>query len=532
MDSNLVIDSWFFGNDPDELIDVVLKNRGIEDPDSFLNPDESYIRPPQSLARIDEAGKILKQALENGKKIFLNVDSDTDGVTSGTIIKRYIEHCWPETQVFWWISQGKTHGTSYELTGRLEEVKPDVLVIVDSLDSELDNYIKYKEMGIDVLVLDHHDIDPETPYDDYVVLVSSNRSENKELSGAGVCWKFCKYMDQITENDYADELADLAAVGMVADMMKLDADHMENRAIVKKGLDHLVSQTLKKIVGGFDFNTQAVSFSIAPLINACCRYNENDTAFEAFISDDPDEISRLIKVMRRCKEEQREEVAACSKELKEQFKEQEDQPVLCGFIDTANGINGLIANQATQKYQKPVLILNTQSKNGTLTGSGRSCLDTNLRQDCQDTRKAKAKGHPNAFGLFVKDANMDEFLKRIRKKYSSIEFKKDIHADVEVEPEALTVDLVDAVKLLNHITGLGFKQIQVAVTLHDYWVETMTQGKHLVFKDGNFTYIKWNAGDMIGEYEGRKDPITLVGTLDAGFFGRKFVPRMVIDEIV
>lgn len=535
MESNLEVETYCFGQSVDEIIDSVLEARGIQDVDEFLDPGEEYIKPPEDIPNILEACSIVKKALDNGKRIFLNVDSDTDGVTSGTIIKRYIEHCWPGQTIDWWISQGKSHGTSRELTVLLEEDIPDVLIVVDSLDNSVFNYKNYKELGIDVIVLDHHTINPKVPYDKYVTLVSSQRSSNTELSGAGVCWKFCKAMDQLAGYDFADELTDLAATGLVADMMDVSQRSMENRAIINKGLDHLVNPALKKIVGGFRFDTQAVSFSIAPLINACCRYGENDSAFEAFITDDAQEIARKIKIMKHCKDCQKSEVEDCCADLEDQFQDQMNEPILCGTVRTTNGIHGLIANKMMAKYQKPALILNHRTKNGQLNGSGRSNLDGDFRQDCEETGLAQARGHAKAFGIFIDEDKIDLFLNKIRNKYADLTFSKNIHVDVVVDPSDLSTDLIDVMKEVNRIAGQGFSSVQVGVMLKDWWPETMSHGRHLVLHDGYFTYIQWNAGDQLQYYErlaNQEKPLMVVGSLDSGYFGRKFVPRLVINEMI
>ena len=85
----------------------------------------------------------------------------------------------------------------------------------------------------DIIVLDHHAIDPKVPYDDYVCLVSSQREyDNPDLSGSGTVWKFCKYCDEQYLTDYADELVDLAAIGILADVMNVSEECYENRYII------------------------------------------------------------------------------------------------------------------------------------------------------------------------------------------------------------------------------------------------------------------------------------------------------------
>lgn len=531
------VDNFCYGQDADTIIENILQSRGIQDTYAFMNPDELFIEPPETIPFMDQACKIVKDALDNNKRIFLNVDSDTDGVTSGTIVKRYLEHCW-DTEVHWHISKGKTHGASDELTAKLIADNPDVLIVVDSLDSTLWNYKKYKEMGIEVVVLDHHDINPKIPYDSVITLASSNRSSNKQLSGAGVCWKFCKRLDRMTGNDFADELSDLAAAGIVADMMDLSEKTMENRAIVNLGLRHLNNPAMKKIIGGFPYNSQSVSYSIAPLINACCRYNKNETAFKAFISDNTEEIKREIKIMKNCRDVQRNEVDSILENLRSQLQDQDHESVLVGMIETVNGINGLIANKIAHETNKPTLILKTSFDNDgnpIYSGSGRSTDERNFRKICEESGLGRAYGHPNAFGVFVNEDDLEAFITAIREEYQKEESLQCLSVDAMIAPEDITLDLIDKVKELNAISGTGFPQIQFVVKICDWIADTMTQGKHLVLKDGIFTYIQWNTGSQVEHYDDlslEDAPLTVVGTLDSGFFGRRFVPRLIINQIV
>lgn len=537
METKANIKNYFYGMDSDEAMEMVLKERGIKDPDSFLNPSEEFIKPPETLPNIREAGSIVECALFNKKKVFLNVDSDTDGITSGTIIKRYIDHVW-DVDIPWHVSEGKSHGTSQALTEKLEKEKPDILIIVDSLDGTVENYKKYAEMGIKVIILDHHDVNPEVNYSDYALLVSSNLSETPELSGAGVAWKFCKYLDYITLNNYADELVDLAAVGLVADMVDLSEASMDNRAICWKGFQNLKNPAIKKIIGSFPFNSQSVAFSIAPLINACCRYSHNDIAFKCFIADNVEFIKKRLKIMNHWKTRQAEEVSTIFEDLIPQIEAQKDEKVLAGFIETPNGITGLVANKILARYKKPVLIFRKSQKDDpsqTLTGSGRGLGQKNFKEACGETGLGKGFGHPHAFGVFTQKENFDEFMISLRKLYENETFTNEVSIDLGVNAEDITNNLVNTIKFMNTISGTGFPAIQVAVILKDYGASTMTQGKHLVLNDGYFTYIQWNVGEKEEYYQNLADketPIMVSGTLDSGFFGRKFVPRMIINNIV
>ena len=209
----------------DEVFDIIMQERGINNPEHFLNPTEDDLLPLDALKNIDKAYELVMNAIKGDQRIAVHFDTDTDGITSGAIMTRYLKEM-TENPVDTYINRGKQHGLANQDIGKFYGY--DLLIVVDSLDKDETQYKDLKETGVNVIVLDHHAIDEDIPYDDYCTLVSSQRNyENPQLSGAGVVWKFCKYIDEQNNTDYADDLVDLAGVGLIADMM--DMRVMENR---------------------------------------------------------------------------------------------------------------------------------------------------------------------------------------------------------------------------------------------------------------------------------------------------------------
>ena len=335
----------------DEVFNIILKQRSIDNPKHFLNPTEDDLLPLDSLFRIDEAYKRLNQAIDNNESIGILFDTDTDGITSGAIMTRYLQHF---TDIKAFIDEGKQHGLIGQDLTQFDCI--DLLIIVDSLDKDVSQYKLLNNMGISVIILDHHAIKESEPYDNYAILVSSQRNyDNTQLSGAGVVWKFCKYLDEQYLTEYADELMDLAACGLVGDMM--DMTIMENRYIVSKGLEKIYNPAIKKIVGSFEFNSTAIAFSIAPIVNASNRMGKNKVAMQAFLEDDNKQVLAYIKELKKCKEDQNKEVERLLPDVLQQCNTQLDKKMIITYIDTPYGIAGLLGNKLLEKYQKPILVL-------------------------------------------------------------------------------------------------------------------------------------------------------------------------------
>lgn len=513
----------------DEVFEVILKQRGIADPEHFFNPTEDDLFPLDSLYRIDEAFDRLDKAIKENEKIAILFDTDLDGTASGAIITRYLRNFTNNIETY--IDEGKQHGLIGQDIEKFFDV--DLLIVVDSLDKNELQYKKLYENKTDVIILDHHAIKESVPYDDYSILVSSQRKySNPQLSGAGVTWKFCKYMDEQYLTDYADELADLAACGLVGDMM--DMTIMENRYIVSKGLSKIYNPAIKKIVGGFEFNSTAISFSVAPIINASNRIGKNDIAMKAFIEDDNKTLLKYMRELKICRVLQNEEVDRILPEAINSCEEQKDKKMIVVFIDTDYGISGLLGNKLLERYQRPILIL--KNCGDTYKGSMRATGVDDFRKICNESGLAKADGHELASGIEIKKELLNEFTIYIEETLPELKDDSTTNIDIQLDISDITRKMVDLIKKFDRISGTNFPPIKVYIdNICDYEIGNMSDYKHLTIKPNDYLLIiKWNYN---GSFEKMKDhslvndELSVVGTIDSGFLGRKFVLKVVCDEI-
>lgn len=513
----------------DEVLEVILKQRGIADPEHFFNPTEDDLFPLDSLYRIDEAFDRLDKAIKENEKIAILFDTDLDGTASGAIITRYLRNFTNNIETY--IDEGKQHGLIGQDIEKFFDV--DLLIVVDSLDKNELQYKKLYENKTDVIILDHHAIKESVPYDDYSILVSSQRKySNPQLSGAGVTWKFCKYMDEQYLTDYADELADLAACGLVGDMM--DMTIMENRYIVSKGLSKIYNPAIKKIVGGFEFNSTAISFSVAPIINASNRIGKNDIAMKAFIEDDNKTLLKYMRELKICRVLQNEEVDRILPEAINSCEEQKDKKMIVVFIDTDYGISGLLGNKLLERYQRPILIL--KNCGDTYKGSMRATGVDDFRKICNESGLAKADGHELASGIEIKKELLNEFTIYIEETLPELKDDSTTNIDIQLDISDITRKMVDLIKKFDRISGTNSPPIKVYIdNICDYEIGNMSDYKHLTIKPNDYLLIiKWNYNGSFEKMEDHSlvnDELRVVGTIDSGFLGRKFVLKVVCDEI-
>ena len=515
-----------------EIVDTILENRGIKDVEHFLNPREEDLLPLDSLMRIDDARQIVENGLDNNKNFGIHWDVDTDGVSSGTIMTRYLRNY--TDRVSSYINTGKAHGLIEQDLEQFNGV--DILIVVDSLDKDTSQYEELHNRGIQIIVLDHHAIDHNVDYDKFVTLVSSQRNyDNPSLSGAGVVWKFCKYLDEYFMNDYSDEYVDLAACGILADVCDVSESNKENRYIVNEGWKNIKNKAIKKIVGSYEFNSKAILFSVAPLINACCRIGRNNIAMQLFLSDENKEVLALKKQLEECKEIQANELERILPSVYKDFDSQNGE-VLYTFIDTEYGIGGVIGNKCLEIYNKPMFIL--KDCKDKYCGSMRSVGYGDFMALCNSTGLAILHGHEQASGIEIDTDKFDAFISMVNQQLTNMKqtTSDEIDVDCKINIEDITRTLVDKVKEINKISGAGFKPITFkVVNIDEYGIGSFKQGKHLVITPtDNIQLIEWNTKVDYDELEDdalMNEPIEVIGELDSGFFARKYMLKVIISDL-
>ena len=515
-----------------DIVYDIMEDRGIDN-DHFLEPNESDLLPLDALPNIDRAYEKIMYAVVNGYKICVMADVDTDGICSGVIMTRYLRDLGGD--VYTVINDGKQHGLIDTDLGRFDNA--DLVIIVDSLDEEVSQYQRLSERGKNIVILDHHTVNPDICYDKYVTLVTSQTIyQNKYLSGAGVTWKMCKYIDDQNGLDFADQYVDLAGIGIVADMM--DMKEMENRYIVSQALKNLRNPACKKIIGSFEFNSRGIGFSIAPLINAANRMNKNEDALEAFLADENKEILEHIRVLRWCKDEQNKRVEDIMEQIKPQLDAQMEDKFFTVFTQKGASLSGLIATAISAKYQKPTIVLRKQENDeGDMYYKGSiRAADIDFAGIINDTGLALAVGHPQAAGITIYSGDYDKFIDKLISSLDKVQVMRYKEADVEITVDQLSADFIDRIHALDLISGTGFQAITFLIQgIDTYDVGQMSDFKHLDLDLGDgVEVIQWNTKVDFEEMTDKaimNEPISVIGTIEKGFLRRHMVKKIIVEEI-
>lgn len=446
----------------ENFLESLLKLRGINDYLEYLNPKPEDLCNPYDLDNILKAANLLLEKLEDKtSEIHFIVDCDQDGYTSSAMLWNYIKELYPEAKLYYHIHSGKQHGLE-DMIDEIEssEEKIDLMIIPDAGSNDYEYHKRLANMGIPIIVLDHHEAEK---YSEDAIVVNNQLSinyPNKGLSGAGVVYKFLEVLDDKLGIQKADNYMDLAAVGIVGDMMTMTT--IENRYIVSKGLSNIKNNCIEEIINKQSFSIKdkdhitptTVSFYIAPLINAVIRVgreSEKETLFLSLIDG-----KRMVPKISRNKivegqfeslgeQNARNCVNARSRQnrAKDKAIEQLEMKIIKNSLDENKIIfveiddedidptlTGLVAMQLMAKYKKPVIVAR-ESDDGFLKGSARGDSKSelkDLRQFFLDSGYFEyAEGHAAAHGVSIEKKKVEPFIDYANKELADINFNEGVY---------------------------------------------------------------------------------------------------------
>ena len=438
-------------------VEQVLHNRGIklEDMERFKYPSQNDIVDPLCLEHMHEGVQMLMKHVGQNDKIFIQVDSDCDGYTSAAILINYLNCLFPhfvQTKISYRIHDGKQHGL-------LTDTIPEDVKLVIAPDSSSNDYEEHKELhnrGIDVLVLDHHEAEK---YSEFACVINNQMCNypTKALSGAGVVYKFCCYMDSLLGTSYADDYVDLATAGIIADVMPLK--DFEIRQIILKGMQGFRNPLLKTMVAEDNFHFQGkaltpfnIAWYIAPYINAITRsgtQSEKQVVFESMIEflayktvpstkrgckgQFETRVEQAVRTCKNVKNRQTKSKDGAMDAVLQTIKDENllEHKILAIRLDPKyaadKNLTGLIANGLLDTFCRPILILNKVEEDGKIywRGSGRGYDKANLGS-LRDLLEQSglvdyAQGHAMAFGVSIPEENCDALVQYVDEAYKDFD---------------------------------------------------------------------------------------------------------------
>ena len=278
------------------VTEQILTNRGIkiEDIQHYLNSSSKDVNSPLLFGEelMKKAEDCLVEQVKLNNKIIVVVDADCDGFTSSALLLNYLHDLYPdwvENKVEYILHTEKQHGLNDHINYLLK-AHPSLVIIPDAGTNDVKECQQLQEIGCSVIILDHHIQDIENPY---AIIINNQTSDypNKELSGVGVVWQFCKYLDLVLDKQEANKYLDLVAVGLVGDMM--DIRSQETKTLINFGFKNFKNPFLYEMQEKQNYSLKGeltptgVAFYVVPFINAMVRsgtMEEKLTLFKAMLS--------------------------------------------------------------------------------------------------------------------------------------------------------------------------------------------------------------------------------------------------------
>jgi len=454
------------------ILGRLLAQRGIErdDVEDFLKPRLAGLTCPFEIEEMDLAVDRVLQAVDEGQRVCIYGDYDVDGVSSIALL-RWILKCYglnPKTFIPRRSSEG--YGLSEAGLERcLDDTgQVDLMITVDcgTVSHEAIKFLH--ELGVETVVLDHHEMGAEGRPDCVALVNPKAVGDCREyLCAAGVVFKLAHALLKRRPIDGVDlkDVLDLVAVATISDIVPLVE---ENRLLVRHGLRSLSSskrpglQALMSLTGTEGSLTSAdVGFRIGPRLNAAGRMDVPEQALATLLTDCPEEAKVLADELENFNRERQMLEQRIFGEAKEMLVGLEDCPVIVvGSRNWHAGVVGIVASRLMRMYHKPTFVISVD-ENGVGKGSGRSVAGVSLVeaiQCCKDDLIAGG-GHQMAAGLSIKEENLEPFREHFAKFVTegccSEALQPKVHVDAEVEFGELSLDFLTKYELLQPFGSLN-----------------------------------------------------------------------------
>lgn len=570
-------------NDTSNLIKTILYNRGINDPDTYLNLTADNTNHYNDLHGMQDAVSCFVEHFQNRDKIVVMPDEDCDGYTSSAMLYLYIKALDKDYPVEYVMhSNPKMHGLSSEEYLKVPK-DTKLFIMADGGTNDAFEFNELIKFGIDCIVLDHHDsnyqdeVEENTNYqtaeNNNAIIVNNQLSDNypnKALSGAGIVYRFLQALDEELWEDYADNFLDLCAVGNIADLM--DIRSFETRYFVNCGISNFKNKFLLALAKAQEFSMGGkitihnIAWYMSPVINSITRIGtleERELVFRAMIEQDEtfvydkrghglveeniyDRAARIAKNAKSRQDKQRDKVYHELKDLVDPT----DKVVFLESKIAQSGLVGLSAMKLAENAKRPVIIVKEIEKDGETILSG-SCRNFD-GSPIGDLKKIIllsnqfefCSGHGNAAGLAIKPQNVDVAKEWFNCYLQNINFDDPIPCDFVLDIDDMSVSLIHDIDQHGWLWGTGLKEPKIAVeNIVIKRSDIHIQGKNFNSVTFNIDDIKFVQFDMTednpllewaSEWDGEDTDtiqINVVGEVCINEYKGVYTPQVIIKDV-
>ena len=356
-----------------KLVARILANKGLKESNEievFLNPSRSDFHDPFLMPDMKIAVDRILKAIETKEKVAIYGDYDADGITSSTVLKRFLSERGLDADIYIPNRLNEGYGLNEKAIKEIAQTNHTLIITVDCGITGNKEIELAKTLKIDTVVTDHHEPTEELPK--ALAVVDCKRKDNKypfsELAGVGVAFKLIQAISiklGIREEEYLKYL-DLVCVGTISDIVPLKD---ENRTISKLGL-RLVKQTknigLKVLLNSMGYqkiDSNTISFGVAPRINACGRMGHEKEALELFLTNSVQEAEKITQRLNEYNLERQQIEKRIFDEVEEIIQKSEEKNLPCIVLEKENwhhGVIGIVSSKITDMYFKPSILMSIE----------------------------------------------------------------------------------------------------------------------------------------------------------------------------
>ncbi|MBQ9280393.1 MAG: single-stranded-DNA-specific exonuclease RecJ [Clostridia bacterium] len=502
-------------NDISELLAKILVGRGLkkrEEIQKYLYPKIEELNDPFLYNDMALAVDQILNACEKHEKITIYGDYDVDGITSTAVLEKFLTEVGADVHHYLPNRLEEGYGLN---NGAIEKLASDGTKLIVTVDCGISAYeeVEYaKELGLKVIITDHHECPEKLPR--ALAVVDAKRADNtypfEQLAGVGVTFKLIHAMAiklGLDRKSYLKYL-DIVALGTVADIVPL-VD--ENRIIVNYGLI-LMKQTrniglreLMRVAGFSNIESTTISFGLAPRMNACGRMGRADLALSLLLTNSAEEAYQIaleLNEINKQRQSVEKSILESAIQIIEQDKLYENDVIVVASENWHHGVIGIVASKIVELYYKPTILICLED--GVGKGSGRSIPGFDLHgalSKCEDLL-LKFGGHEMAIGLSVLEEKLSAFYQRLLEIAKETNIKTlypVVKVDAEITSKNATADIIKEIGIMQPYGEANPAPVFVYKNLKVDGVRLLSNDKHLklVVKDGIqlFDAIAFNMGD-------------------------------------
>lgn len=442
------------------IMKELLVQRGITsetEAKHFLTPDLNDLYRPDGLRNIEKAKERVHKGIANHEKILVFGDYDADGVSSTALMMKALKELGADCDMYIPNRFTEGYGPNEQAFTQAYNNGFQLIITVDTGIAAVHEASVAKELGIDLIITDHHEVQDELP-DAFAIIHPKSSPEYafKDLAGVGVAFKFAEYL----LGYFPEHLLDLVAIGTIADLVPLVN---ENRILAYQGLQVLTSTEnpgLKALKGRckMDGNVSEddIGFIIGPRLNAVGRLQDANMAVQLLLTDDFGEAFQLADEIEALNKERQQIVSTIVKEAEEMEPCLRDEGVIVVAKRGWNeGVLGIVASRLVRKYGRPAIVLSINPENTQAKGSARSIPAFDLFQNCMEIRHLFTRfgGHSQAAGMTLPLENVEKLREELTNSIKRQLTKKDYRQVTELSKTLEITDIDES--LVNEIERLA-----------------------------------------------------------------------------